>query len=351
MSAVASPIGVLIVDDSATVRAVVRRLLERADGLRVVGEAADGAHAVEQVVALRPAVVLMDIEMPVMDGLAACERIATVRPTPVLVLTSRANRDQVRTAFEAMRRGATEVFAKPTEPEGWYDLASALPAAIRAVARARSQGVPASQPHTDRAASGRRVRPRTLRFVAIGASTGGPEAVRQLLASLPRVVPAAVLVVQHIAPGFEEGLADWLAGSLNRDVKVARDGETASAGVVRIAPTGAHLLLDPSGTLHLDSASPARAGHRPSVDELFLSCVHAQPMETAGVLLTGMGSDGAEGLAALHGAGALTLAQDEASSVVFGMPRAALERGAADLSLPPEEMGRVLARCWQKEGA
>jgi len=349
MTGATGPVDVLIVDDSPTVRAVVRRLLERAEGIRVVGEAADGAQAVEQVVALRPAVVLMDIEMPVMDGLAACERIASVRPTPVLVLTSRANRDHVHTAFEAMRRGATEVFAKPTEPGGWQDLAGTLPAAVRAVAAARSQAAPVPQPRTERTASVKSVRPRAVRFVAIGASTGGPEAVRQLLASLPRILPATVLVVQHIAPGFEEGLAEWLGGSLGRDVKVARAGEAAAEGVVRIAPNGAHLLLDRDGTLRLDAASPARGGHRPSVDELFLSCVHAHPRETAGVLLTGMGSDGADGLAALHDAGALTLVQDEASSVVFGMPRAALERGATKIALPPQELGQVLARCWQGE--
>ncbi|HEV7514890.1 MAG TPA: CheB methylesterase domain-containing protein, partial [Thermoanaerobaculia bacterium] len=132
--------------------------------------------------------------------------------------------------------------------------------------------------------------------------------------------------------------------------RLARDGERPPPGAVRLAPGGSHLLLEPDGVLRLDSGTPARRGHRPSVDELFLSCAQSCPQQVAGVILTGMGADGAEGLLALRRAGGLTLAQDEASAVVFGMPRVALERGAADLALPPRELARTLVRCWQKEG-
>jgi two-component system chemotaxis response regulator CheB len=186
-----------------------------------------------------------------------------------------------------------------------------------------------------------------IRYVAVGASTGGPTAVRDLLAALPGELPASVLVVQHIASGFESSFAEWLAAELRRDVRVARDGEQPAAGDVRIGPTGAHLVLAGDGALRLDTTIPPRRGHRPSADELFLSCARTFPTETAGVLLTGMGRDGADGLAELRRAGGVTAAQDEATSAVFGMPRAAIENGAAEVALPPKEIGSALRRCLQ----
>ncbi|HVN77145.1 MAG TPA: chemotaxis-specific protein-glutamate methyltransferase CheB [Thermoanaerobaculaceae bacterium] len=348
-------IGVLVVDDSPTVRAVLTRLIAAAPEMRVVGEAGDGAQAVDETVRLGPDVILMDIEMPVMDGFQATERIMALRPTPIVVVTSRANRSQVRTSFDAIRLGAVEVLPKPEDPAGWEVLAHTLPVAVRAAAQARAGravGAPPSGPNGAAAArSTPPPHPARIRYVAVGASTGGPWAVRTLLAALPNPAPASILVVQHIAPGFEEGLAEWLAGDLARDVRVARDGETAAPGAVRVAPQGAHLLLAPDGALRLDATRPARTVHRPSADELFLSCAASHAAVTAGVLLTGMGSDGAEGLAELRRAGGLTIVQDESSSVVFGMPRAALEAGAATIALPPAEIGALLARAWSGGGA
>jgi two-component system chemotaxis response regulator CheB len=338
-------VGVLIVDDSKTVRAVLRRLFGAAPGLRVVAEAADGDEAVRAVLDLRPDVVVMDVEMPVLDGFAATERIMSLRPTPIVVLTSRANRDQVRTAFEAMRRGAVELFAKPENTAAWEQLADSLPRAVRAVAKA-VPARPRSSEHV-RARPLPDAVPRALRYVAIGASTGGPGALRELFAAWPPRPPVAALVVQHIASGFETGLADWLATQAPLDVRVASNGERPAPGTVRIAPSGAHLVLEPDGTLRLDQRTPPRGGHRPSVDELFLSCAAAHAPHPAGVLLSGMGSDGAEGLAALHAAGAMTLVQNEATSVVFGMPRAALARGATTVALAPGEIGATLARSWE----
>lgn len=352
MSAGDDAVGVLIVDDSPTVRAVLRRLIGSAPGLRVVGEAGDGEQAVEQAIRLSPDAILMDIEMPVMDGFAAIERIMAVRPTPILVVTSRANRSQVRTSFEAIRRGALEVIAKPEDPAGWDVLARTLPITIRATARARPGGAmradaAAAWHGRGNGAAAPLSASARIRYVAIGASTGGPWAVHALLSALPAAPPAAVLVVQHIAPGFEEGFAEWLASDLARDVRVARDGEPAAPGVVRVAGAGAHLLLEPGGTLRLDAARPPRGVHKPSADELFLSCAASFPDQTAGVLLTGMGSDGAQGLAALRAAGGLTVVQDEGTSAVFGMPRAALEAGASTMALPPAEIGRLLAAGWR----
>ena len=339
-------IGVLIVDDSATVRAVLRRLVTAATDLRVVGEAGDGAAAVDAAARLLPDVILMDLEMPVLDGCSATARIMTARPTPILVITSRANRSQVQTAFTAIRSGALEVLPKPEDPEGWERMARTLPAAIRTAALAQLPGGiarprPASAVPVMDSISGRP----QVRFVAVGASTGGPAALRDMLAALPPSPPATILVVQHIADGFAEGLAEWLASDLGRDVRVASDGEQATPGKVRLAPSGAHLRLA-GGVLQVDARRPPRGVHRPSVDELFESCAVCCPRLTAGVLLTGMGADGAAGLAALQRAGALTIVQDEASSVVFGMPRVALEAGAARIALPPAAIGQLLARVW-----
>ncbi|HVT58783.1 MAG TPA: chemotaxis-specific protein-glutamate methyltransferase CheB [Thermoanaerobaculia bacterium] len=376
-------IRVLLVDDSSSVRAVLRRFFARTGDIVVTGEACDGVQAVQAVLEQQPQVVVMDLQMPVMDGYMAIERIMELRPTPIIVLSSRANRNQMRTAFEAIRRGALEVLPKPEDTESWELLAASLPQMVRTVAGARPRppgpqtplsgtaGARASVPCGRSGASGgmepagsgtsapatERTGPpeelaaglAELRWVAIGASTGGPAALRELLSALPAAAPVSFLVVQHIAAGFEVGFAEWLNKELPFDVRLARDGEAPRRGAVRIAPAGSHLRLEPRGTLSLDPATPPRQGHRPSADELLLSCAASCPRAVAGVLLTGMGADGVEGLAALRDSGGVTLVQDEASCVVFGMPRVALERGAAQLALPPSDLARTLARLWRHE--
>jgi two-component system, chemotaxis family, protein-glutamate methylesterase/glutaminase len=372
-------IRVLLVDDSPSVRAVLRRFFGRAADIEVCGEAIDGAAAVQAVLDLQPQVVIMDLQMPVMDGYVAIERIMELRPTPIVVLSSRANRNQMRTAFEAIRRGAIEVLPKPEDTASWEVLAASLPETVRGAVGARPRVIP---PHshrhrtpTPRTAAAVRPDRRTARsrgdappdalplrraresaagaaptlgqaqrWVAIGASTGGPAALRELLGEVPPAPPASFLVVQHIAAGFEAALADWLNKELDLDVRLARDGETPIAGTVRLAPGGVHLRLEAGGVLRLHAEVGPGRPHCPSADELFFSCATSFPGESAGVLLTGMGTDGADGLLALRRAGALTLVQDEASSVVFGMPRVALERGAADLALSPSDLARTLAR-------
>lgn len=339
-------IRVLVVDDSASVRAVLKRFFSRTEDIQVVGEAADGEQAVKSVLDLNPHVVVMDLLMPVLDGYEATERIMAVRPTPIIVLSSRANRNQMQTAFEAIRRGALEVLPKPEDTQSWQQLAESLPETVRTVSGART--VPRRQRARAQTGPVLATAPRVLRWVAIGASTGGPAAIREFFEEVPEHPPVGFLITQHIAAGFELGFADWLNKELPFDVRLAQDGEVLRPGSVRLAPGGAHLLLEGNGVLRLDADTPARRGHKPSVDEMFLSCAESCPREVAGVLMTGMGSDGVEGLLALRQAGGLTLAQDEASSVVFGMPRVALERGAADVALPPRGLAKTLVRLWQK---
>jgi two-component system chemotaxis response regulator CheB len=183
---------------------------------------------------------------------------------------------------------------------------------------------------------------RPLRWIGIGASTGGPAALRELFEALPDHFPMSILVVQHITSGFEAGLADWLNREFVPDVRLAADGEEVQPGSVRLAPGDAHLILGPDGTLELDRVSPPRSGHRPSVDALFASMAEAAPALSAGVILPGMGADGVDGLLALREAGGLTIAQDPASCVVHGMPRVAVERGATEIELPPSQIARYL---------
>ena len=344
-------IRVLLVDDSASVRAVLKRFFSRTPDIQVAGEATDGEQAVQAVLDLQPDVVVMDLQMPVLDGYAATERIMAVRPTPIVVLSSRANRNQMQTAFEAIRRGALEVLPKPEDTPSWQQLAESLPETVRTVAAARATPPPRPRPPRQRTGKAEPLvsAPRKLRWVAIGASTGGPAAIRELFEEIPENPPVGFLVVQHIAAGFEVGFADWLNKEFPFDVRLAQDGEVLRPGAVRLAPGGCHLLMEEEGVLRLDTRTPARRGHRPSVDEMFLSCAESCPREVAGVLMTGMGADGVEGLLALREAGGLTLVQDEASSVVFGMPRVALERGAAEVALPPRALARALVRVWRKE--
>jgi two-component system chemotaxis response regulator CheB len=339
-------IKVLLVDDSPSVRAVLKRFFRKTRDIEVVGESEDGAHAVQAVIDLQPHVVVMDLQMPVLDGYEATERIMATRPTPIVILSSRANRNQMQTAFEAMKRGAIEVLPKPEDTASWQQLADSLPETVRTAAGART--APRSRRARSPVPAIPSSAPEELRWVAIGASTGGPAAIRELLVEVPADAPVGFLIVQHIASGFELGFADWLNKELPFDVRLATDGEVLRRGAVRIGPGGAHLRIERAGMLHLDSDTPARKGHRPAADELFLSCAEHCPREVAGVLMTGMGSDGVEGLLALRQAGGITLVQDEASSVVFGMPRVALEKGAADVALPPRELARALVRLWTK---
>ncbi|MCG6964357.1 MAG: chemotaxis protein CheB [Acidobacteria bacterium] len=333
-----SPVRVLIVDDSATVRAALKTLLGRQSSIEVVGEAGEGRSAIAQVLRLSPDVVLMDLEMPGMDGLSAMEHIRSQRPTPIVVVTSRTRRDEVATAFAAVKRGAVAVFPKPEVPSAWENLASSLIATLNGLVPRRPDLAPTSQTDTPPPVR------RPFRYLVVGASTGGPAAVHSLLRALGTGTGLGVAVVQHISAGFEHGLAEWLARELAMDIAVARNGEPLRPETVRLAPSGAHLILQEGGTLLVDREAPPRNGHRPSVDELLLSAARSVPLRTAGALLTGMGTDGVEGLATLRRAGGLTLTQNAESCAVFGMPRAAIELGAAELVLPPDRIGSYL-RC------
>ncbi|TLM67646.1 MAG: chemotaxis-specific protein-glutamate methyltransferase CheB [Deltaproteobacteria bacterium] len=335
-------IRVLIADDSPLVRAVLRDLLAQATDIDIVAEVGDGRAAVAQTALLRPDVVIMDVMMPEMDGIEAVATIMASTPTPILMLSANTDPTDSRSAFSAIRLGALDVMAKPAgaTTDAFGQMAELLINKVRSLSRIRVMHhfrahrrsiMPAPAP-APAAREGQR------RILAIGASTGGPKVVMQLLKELPGDFAAAVLIVQHIADGFAAGFAEWLDREVPLPVALARDGEPVRSGRVLVAPNGAHLTVNDAGCIALSPAPPLHCC-RPAVDALFQSLAAAQRGgETVGVILTGMGSDGAAGLQALHRQGAFTIAQDEASCAVFGMPKAAIERGAVDQILPLAEI-------------
>jgi two-component system, chemotaxis family, protein-glutamate methylesterase/glutaminase len=336
-------IRVLIVEDSATVRGCLREALTPAEGFEVVGEATDGGQAVELCRRLRPDVITMDVMLPVMTGLAATEQIMAVAPTPILVVCS-ADRRELFTTYDALAAGAVDVLEKPRGDAGDATWGRRLRTAVKVVSRIRvvTKRRPGPPPPPVRAA---RPAAATTRAIAIGASTGGPGAIVRLLRALPAGFAIPVLYVQHLSANesFAQAYTGWLAEQTGHVVGYARGGESLGAlgGRVTMAPPDLHLLVR-DGHLHVSSAPP-RHSCRPSVDTLFESLAADLRGSAAGCLLTGMGRDGAGGLLALRRAGALTFAQDEASSVVYGMPKEAVALGGAAESLPPEQIGARLA--------
>jgi two-component system chemotaxis response regulator CheB len=335
---------VAVVDDSPLVRRVLRRIFESAGDFQVVGEAASGAEAVDLVARLRPRLVTIDVLMPGMDGLEAIELIMAKSPTRVLVITGApvsAGRDL---SFEALSRGALELVPKPA---AWPDLAGGaelLETARRLAALPVVPHVGALRSRRLRDRDGRAASPDVTpcNLVVIGASTGGPRTLAAILAELPADLQATVIVVQHLAESFGEGFVEWLAGQTRLAVREARHGERLDVSTVLVGARGSHVTVGRSGTV-VRLEEPPRHGHRPSIDLLFASAA-ARGDRACGVLLTGMGSDGAEGLLDMARAGSVTIAQDEATSTVFGMPQAAIARGAAQHVLPREDVAHAVAR-------
>lgn len=337
-------IRVLVVEDSATVRAALREALSLSPEITIVGEAVTGAEAVEMCARLRPDVITMDVMLPVMSGLRATEQIMETSPTPILVVCS-ADRREVFTTYDALAAGAVDVLEKPRGDASDDTWGARLRTAVKVVSRIRvitrrrpgaNGAIPPPAPRLSGPAPlpGRTAAP-SPQLVVIGASTGGPGAITHILSRLPPAYPLPIVYVQHLSPNeaFATAFTDWLAGQVRRPVAYATGNQPVSgqAGRVVVAPPDRHVLIR-GGMLQLSSA-PERHSCRPSVDTLFESVADGYGPSAVGVLLTGMGRDGAEGLLAMRRAGARTYAQDEASSVVYGMPHAAVQLGAATESL------------------
>lgn len=326
---------VLIADGSPSVRAVLRRIVDGADHLTLAGEARDGVEAVALAVDLRPDAIVMDADMALGGGRTASDEILARHHAPVVLLATGLDRDRMVATFGTLSKGAVAVLKKPTVPLQWLELSDTLRQTLEHLGRNRDEPAGPADVVVRRHDG-------VIERVAIGSSTGGPRALVEVLRELDPGFRAAVAVVQHIASGFEGALVQWLAAETGLDVALASDGEAFAPGCVRLARPGSHLLVDPDDRLRLDASSPSRHGHRPSIDVLFESLAGRDTGTTAAILLSGMGADGSRGLAELKAAGAITIAQDEATSAIWGMPRIAVEIGAADLVLPPPAIGRLL---------
>lgn len=335
-------IRVVVADDSDTIRLLLRQLLTPAHGFDVVGEAADGARCIELVCERRPDLVVLDVDMPGTDGLEATREIMRKAPTPIVIFTSSAVSARRQVPFKALAAGALDVLQKPSvpSPEGLREMAEQLRARLRLLAKIKVIRRPILAPPP--AAPARAPEPPPApRILAVGASTGGPAAVVKLLRALSPARSFSILLVQHMSADFMPGFVEWLGETVRLPIRQAGHGDRPEPGAVLVAPGGRHLALGSAGMVRLDDSEP-RHSCRPSADVLFESVAeHAAP-RAVGVLLTGIGVDGAAGLLRMRRGGCLTVAQDEESSVVFGMPKAAIELGAAAHIVALDRIGRFL---------
>jgi two-component system, chemotaxis family, protein-glutamate methylesterase/glutaminase len=338
-------IRVLVVDDSQVARDLLVYLFNADARLQVIGTAEDGEQAVAMAQRLLPDVIAMDIHLPKMDGYEATRKIMETCPTRIVMVTATALPHEVAATFHALEAGALTVLAKPLGPAhpGYAQMADELLRTIRLMAEV--QVVRRWARKASAAAAGKMSReplPRAeIRLVAIGASTGGPLVLQTILKRLPRTFCVPILIVQHISGGFSPGLAEWLGRTSGFPVRIPRYGEPAQPGIAYFAPDDLHLQITPDGRIALSNAPPEH-GSRPAVSCLFRSVATAFGPNAVGVLLTGMGRDGARELKQMQDAGAVTIAQDKETAIVNGMPGEAVKLNAATYVLAPEDIASTL---------
>lgn len=342
-------IRVLVVDDSALMRKMIPQILSADPDIQVVGTAMDGLFALKKIGALKPDIVTLDVSMPRMDGIATLRHIVRDFGTPVIIVSSLA-REHAELTLQALEIGAFDFVAKPQDAVSVNiaQIAEELISKVRAAhgsRRLRPRVVNTPAPAAGRSAKkGASTGKAPERILAIGISTGGPSALSCLLPRIPEDFPAAILIVQHMPPGFTEMFAARLNAASGIEVKEARDGDLVLPGRALIAPGNRHLKVKrlPLASIAVLSGSPPVNGHRPSADVLFRSAADEYGPCATGLIMTGMGSDGAEGIAAIRNRGGMTFAQDEESCVVFGMPKVAIERGLIEKVLSLKEMSSSL---------
>lgn len=349
-------IKVLIVDDSAVVRQALSEIFESDPDIEVIGTAADPYLAAEKLRRLKPDVITLDVEMPRMDGITFLRKLMSQHPIPVVICSSLVGHGS-DTHIRALEYGAVDIIAKPVLGTRQFlqESRTHIIDSVKAASQARLKKLPVMQPSRQQtkltadviipSSKARAMAETTEKIVAIGASTGGTEAIRQVLESMPGNAPA-IAIVQHMPEGFTRSFADRLNQLCSIRVKEAENGDTLLRGHALIAPGNRHMLIHRSGARYYVELKdgPLVTRHRPSVDVLFRSAARYVGRNAVGVILTGMGDDGATGLLEMREAGAVTLGQDEASSVVYGMPREAWLRGGVEKQLSLEQMTMAILK-------
>jgi two-component system chemotaxis response regulator CheB len=343
-----SAIRVLLVDDSIITLAILKRILASAPEIQVVGTAINGQEALDIIPTLQPDVICTDLNMPVMDGLELTRAVMKKFPRPILVLSVSVQKEQTSNIFQLLEAGAIDVMAKPLGGVGMeYGLdARELIGKIKILAGVVVIRKHWKEPYATAPSSGNimpLIKAAPLRIIGIGASTGGPQAFHEILTHLPGNLPVPVICVQHISEEFMQGLVDWLAPQCQLKIMTAETGIEPQPGTVYFPRGGSHLIVDSQGRLECTNGS-IYDGHRPSVSVTFKSLAQHYGSEAAGVLLTGMGRDGVEGMLAIAQTGGTTIAQDEESSIVFGMPKEAIAANAARYVLPLPKIASALLK-------
>jgi two-component system chemotaxis response regulator CheB len=340
-------IRVLVVDDSALMRKLIPAILARDPSIEVVGTAMDGAFALKKIEELRPDVVTLDLEMPRMDGMETLRLIMRRAPLPVILFSTH-SKEGAYSTLKALALGAVDFIAKPTDAAAGHleTIADVLIEKIKIAKRAAGRKLPPASVPIDPPDQNKGVRS-TLppsRIIAIGTSTGGPNALQFVLSQIPADFPCSILVVQHMPEGFTEMFAKRLDECCALDVSEAKSGDLLISGRALICPGNRHMMIRrmPRGDMAILSDGAPVNGHRPSVDVLFYSLAQEFSVSAVGVIMTGMGEDGAEGLGAIKTAGGMTIAQSEDTCVVSGMPRAAIQKGHTNKIIPLEGIGTFL---------
>ena len=347
-------IKVLIVDDSKVIQEFLAHLLSSDPEIKVVGIANSGYEAIELASLRKPDVITMDIHMPGMDGYEATRTIMETVPTPIVIVSGSSNKKEVTNTFKLLDAGALAVVIRPPGFEHPH-FAASRKELIQTVKLMSEVKVVRLFPRSRKEQKKPTVLVQTfandlkrIQLIAIGASTGGPMALQIILSRLPADLPVPVLIVQHIAKGFVNGFREWLSATSGIKLKIAEDGELVSAGIGYIAPDCFQMGIRKEGKIMLNDQPPEN-GLRPSVSYLFRSVAQSMGPNAMGVLLTGMGKDGADELKTMKEMGAYTLVQNAESSVVFGMPAEALRIGAADQALSPEKIAEIMAKAGSKK--
>jgi len=350
-------INTLIVDDSALARDILRDFLEGDENFKIIGEAVDGEDGVQKILSLNPDLVTMDIEMPKMNGLEAIETVMKKTSVPIVVVSSH---DTAKMAYEATLKGALEFYSKdtftgsltPEKQQQIYETLKRISGVKASWKKTGEETLPASvevntTSEKSGVSSGTLPAPRKIDVVVLASSTGGPKALSSFFSLLPGDFPVPIVIVQHNSTGFDQSFAQWLGAYTALKVKLAEEGEVPRPGTVYIAQTDKHLelrLSDGQGMILRYNDDEPENNQKPAADVLFRTAAESLKQSVISVVLTGMGSDGAAGTQKIREMGGITLAQDEESSLIYGMPKAAMETGCVDMVLPLDKIPSELVR-------